>query len=104
MIVAQLKNSLETKKAELSQRLQAIEADFKKGRSQDFAEQGSECENDQVLDGIHQQTITEIAKINDTLALLNTEQYGICQQCGEAITEQRLIVMPATNLCINCAD
>lgn len=104
MIVTQLKNSLEIKKVELSQRLQAIEADFKKGRSQDFAEQGSECENDQVLDGIHQQTIDEIARINDTLALLNTEQYGVCKQCGEAISPERLAAIPETNLCIDCAD
>ena len=103
MIVAKLTESLNTKKDELNNRLVAIESDFKKGRSQDFAEQGSECENDQVLDEIHQQTLNEIAQINDALKLLQTEQYGICTQCDEKISEQRLLALPQTHLCISCA-
>jgi len=48
--------SLLEKKEQLETRISAIKADFKKGRSQDFAEQATESENDQVLDEIHQES------------------------------------------------
>ncbi|NMP16250.1 MULTISPECIES: TraR/DksA family transcriptional regulator [unclassified Thalassotalea] len=103
MIVAKLTQSLQAKKQELSIRLAAIEADFKKGRSQDFAEQCTESENDEVLDEIHQQTQLELQKIEQTLLMLQTEQYGICSNCGKAIDERRLEALPYAKTCIDCA-
>lgn len=103
MIVEKLRNSLLQKQEELSNRLAAIEKDFKKGRSQDFAEQCSESENDEVLDEIHQQTKLELAKIKHTLAMLQTEQYGYCTNCGEAIPAARLEALPYAKTCVSCS-
>lgn len=47
-------SSLLKKKSELPPRISAIEADFKKARSQDFSEQTCENENNEVLNEIHQ--------------------------------------------------
>ena len=52
------------KKVELEQRISAIEADFSKGRSQDFAEQTSENENNEVLSEIHLEAQRELNLIN----------------------------------------
>lgn len=104
MIVEKLKASLIAKQNELESRLAAIENDFKKGRSQDFAEQRTESENDEVLDEIHQQALLELQKIQQTLAMLQTEQYGICTECGKQISKERLEALPYAKTCFNCSQ
>lgn len=43
-----------------------------------------------------------IAKIRETLARIDDEDYGICEICGEDISLQRLQARPETTLCIKC--
>jgi len=98
-----LLETLTNKKNELVKRITAIEKDFKKGRSQDFAEQTSETENDQVLDEIHHEAKAELQQINDALLRVENNSYGICVGCEEAIAPARLQALPYVNTCINCA-
>jgi len=95
---------LQNKKSELLKRIAAIENDFKKGRSQDFSEQTTETENDQVLDEIHHEAKAELKQINEALARLENNSYGICVKCEEAIPAARLEALPYVNTCINCAQ
>jgi RNA polymerase-binding transcription factor len=99
-----LLNLLEMKKNELLKRITAIEKDFKKGRSQDFAEQTSETENDQVLDEIHHEAKAELRQINEALERLEQNCYGICVNCDEEISLPRLQALPYVNTCIDCAQ
>ncbi|GAA0818240.1 TraR/DksA family transcriptional regulator [Colwellia sp. D2M02] len=94
---------LNEKKAQLSKRISAIEADFHKGRSQDFSEQATETENDDVLDEIHHEAKAELKLINDTLSRIEQGLYGQCSQCEEAINPDRLNAIPYTTTCIHCA-
>lgn len=43
-----------------------------------------------------------IVKIKDALERLANGTYGICEECGEDISEQRLKARPVTTLCIDC--
>ena len=43
-----------------------------------------------------------INKIKDALDRLDTDEFGICESCGEDISENRLKARPVTTLCINC--
>lgn len=43
-----------------------------------------------------------IAKIDKALARIDDETYGICDSCGEDISEERLKARPVTTLCIDC--
>lgn len=43
-----------------------------------------------------------ISKIKDALERLEVGTYGICEECGEQISEQRLKARPVTTLCIDC--
>lgn len=103
MKIEQLSKILEDKKAELSQRISAIEADFKKGRSADFAEQTTESENDQVLDEIHQEAKTELSLVCNALTRISAGNYGFCETCNDEIAVERLHALPYTSTCINCA-
>ncbi|PCI61533.1 MAG: hypothetical protein COB35_05880 [Gammaproteobacteria bacterium] len=96
--------TLQSKKNELLTRINAIENDFKKGRSQDFSEQTTETENDQVLDEIHHEAKVELKQINDALLRLENDSYGLCVECDEAIAPARLQALPYVNTCIDCAQ
>lgn len=44
----------------------------------------------------------ELAQIDAALRRLETGHYGICQDCGEAISQERLLALPATATCARC--
>lgn len=43
-----------------------------------------------------------LKKINETLALLETDDYGFCEMCGIEIGLRRLEARPTATLCIDC--
>lgn len=100
----EIKEILKTKQEELIKRISAIEADFHKGRSQDFAEQATETENDGVLDEIHHEAKRELVLVNSALDRIAEGLYGNCIKCDETINPNRLSAIPYITTCINCAD
>jgi len=43
-----------------------------------------------------------IVKIKEALSRIENGTFGICEECGEGISENRLNARPVTTLCINC--
>ncbi len=43
-----------------------------------------------------------IAKIDESMGLLDAGEYGYCEDCGEKIGIKRLEARPTATLCINC--
>ncbi|MDD3580390.1 MAG: RNA polymerase-binding protein DksA [Desulfobacca sp.] len=43
-----------------------------------------------------------ISKIKEALDRIDDGSYGICEACGEPISEKRLLARPVTTLCIKC--
>lgn len=43
-------------------------------------------------------------KIIKTLTKIESEQYGMCDDCGDPITYQRLIARPTSEMCILCKE
>lgn len=43
-----------------------------------------------------------IRKIEDALERVEKGTFGICEECGEEISEKRLMARPVTTLCIEC--
>ena len=43
-----------------------------------------------------------IGKIKEGLARIDDGTFGICEECGEDISEERLKARPVTTLCIDC--
>jgi len=94
---------LENKQTQLTKRIAAIEADFHKGRSQDFSEQATETENDGVLDEIHHEAKLELNLVKSALQRITAGIYGNCIECEEPINPDRLLALPYTSKCIKCA-
>ncbi|MBI5049191.1 MAG: TraR/DksA C4-type zinc finger protein [Deltaproteobacteria bacterium] len=44
----------------------------------------------------------KLAEIEEALERIENGSYGVCDECGELITEGRLMAMPFTKVCIDC--
>lgn len=98
-----VKSGLEARLAELKARAGRIEADLAEPLSADFAEQATEREDDDALEGQDALLGREIVAVKAALARVDDGSYGECTRCGEAVGEKRLEAFPETALCINCA-
>jgi DnaK suppressor protein len=70
----------------------------------DFSEQATQNENNEVMDYLGNSARTEIEMIKQAITRLDNGQYGFCQVCGEPISKKRLIALPYSTMCINCAS
>lgn len=46
----------------------------------------------------------KLVKINNTLAKIEDNSYGNCEECGELIAIKRLEALPLADFCISCAS
>lgn len=101
--LSSVKAGLETRLAELTARASRIEADLSEPLSADFAEQATEREDDDALEGQDALLGREIVAIKAALTRIDEGSYGECTRCGEAVGEKRLEAYPEAALCISCA-
>jgi DnaK suppressor protein len=52
--------------------------------------------------GLENRMRQEIAAIEHTIDKIDKGTYGICDNCGKTIAEERLEALPQANLCIEC--
>jgi RNA polymerase-binding transcription factor DksA len=98
---------LESRREELRTRLVSVRADLSRKReplSADFADQATQRENDEVLEGIGRSTEIELAQLELALRRIQSGDYGTCAKCGAGIESARLDVVPYTDRCSNCAQ
>ncbi len=106
MNLEQVKEQLEARKQALLTRADKVERDAShrdEAVSADFAEQATERENDDVLRTIGIEARHELRLIEHALERLATDHYYECAECGADIGEARLIAVPYTEHCIQCA-
>lgn len=72
--------------------------------SPNFAEQSAEMEGQELMYTLDREGKEEIRKISKALARLDSGDYGMCVNCGEDISVQRLEALPDTDVCIECAE
>ena len=102
--IAALRDQLEQQKAEFTERLTGIKADLTKGLEPDSKEQASQLENQEVLDGLGNEALEELALVNSALQRMDNGSYGKCDECGAEIDERRLSARPHAARCIVCAS
>ncbi len=99
-----VKANLKARMVELGVRVDQIEHDLREPHSQDWGENATESEGDQVLEGLEEAGLDEINQIRAALTRIRNDSYGICSDCGEAIPEGRLLALPYATTCVNCAE
>ena len=106
MDIDSIKNELISCKAELESRQQRTHKHIygkEEPVSHNFSEQVKQTENDQLVMALEADALNEIAQINNALQRIEDELYLLCAHCGEPIGEQRLLAIPYTASCIQCA-
>ena len=103
----EIRNKLISLRDEYTRRASALDADVhhkSEPVEKDFAEQATQRENDDVLNALENDARQTIIQINRALLKIEEGSYGICSECGEEISSQRLETIPYASLCISCAD
>ena len=99
-----LRKQLEERLAAMQARLASIKEEVTQSHSGDSAEQAQERENDEVVDAIGNETAQSIRVLQAALMRLEDGTYGLCEKCGEEISEGRLKAIPEATQCVNCAE
>jgi DnaK suppressor protein len=45
-----------------------------------------------------------LSKMERTLMMIDDPDFGLCRECEEPIPYARLMIVPETNLCVQCAE
>jgi RNA polymerase-binding transcription factor DksA len=101
--MAKRREQLETRLGELKARLHRIDDELDQPVSEDFSEQATEREAEEVLEDLGAAGLLEIRMIEAALRRIEDGSYGTCVSCGDPIGEARLDVLPHTPKCRTCA-
>jgi RNA polymerase-binding transcription factor DksA len=94
---------LRDRQHELNIRLQRIEEDFEKTSTPDEDDRTAERSDDEVMDEMGQVGQEELKAIDAALDRVANGTFGICVNCGQPISPERLAVVPYTPFCQECA-
>lgn len=56
------------------------------------------------LSGLVEGALAELGQVDDALARLDADTYGVCARCAKPIPAARLEVRPFAELCVPCAE
>jgi DnaK suppressor protein len=74
------------------------------GEIQDIADQASSAYTKEFLLSIGDAERRMLKQVDDALHKIGKETYGLCEACGEMISERRLEALPFARLCIACQE
>lgn len=90
--------------AELDARVHELDQELGEPKSPDMNEQSIDIEDDEVLERLGAAAQNEMALLHIALGRIEDGSYGICQKCGDPISEERLHAVPYAPLCKSCAN
>ncbi|REJ77514.1 MAG: TraR/DksA family transcriptional regulator [Acidobacteria bacterium] len=99
-----IKEKLDKRKEELQALVNKVETSARRKLDKDFEEQAIERQNEEVLTALDNSLNEELEQIHEALYRIEKNMYGKCANCGAEIGEKRLLAVPHTSLCINCAE
>jgi RNA polymerase-binding transcription factor DksA len=89
--------------AELTAHMQKLSDDLDQPLPAHLEDQAIDLEDDEVLSGLGRAHMQEVRLLNDALKRIADGSYGICQKCGDAISDARLDAVPHAMICRTCA-
>jgi len=85
-------------------------ASLKIGRSIEAIEKGDEIDlaageiSRELEANLSMRQQKQVKEIQDALERIKLGEYGLCEECGETIPQQRLRLFPAARLCVRCQE
>ncbi len=102
MNIENQKQILLARRNEITKHLNEVEDQLDDTPPADWEDRASERQGDEVLEALGNTEAAEIKQIDAALGRIEAGTYGVCAKCGEAISDERLALLPATPLCKNC--
>jgi len=102
--IAEREKQLKARLDELMAHLKKIDSELDEPADKDVEERAVEREGDEVLEVLGQVELQEVRVIEAALKRVEDGEYGICVDCGDTISEERLDILPATPKCQKCAS
>ena len=100
---AEARKILLARRTELVGDMLEIEDALDDPQPKDWEDRAAERQGDEVLEALGEQDLAEVRRIDAALERVAAGSYGICVTCGNAISPERLEVLPDTPFCRNCA-
>ena len=101
--VSAIETQLREQLTRLTGRVGKIEGDLRSMPDRDWTERANELENDEVLEGLDEMSLAEMGQIREALRRIENGSYGVCSSCGQRIGADRLLAVPTTVTCVECA-
>lgn len=95
---------IKDRKLELMARMSSVDQELGAHGSPDWEDNAIEHEEDETLEALGLAAQKEILMLDAALKRIDAGEYGFCVTCGEAISDERLNLLPATPFCRNCAQ
>ena len=102
MDTTHFKSKLLARRKELEKMIAEIEDRLDDPRPASFSEQAVEREDDEVLELREKAEFEELKSIDAALSRMESGAYGICLECKEEISKERLEAVPYAPYCRNC--
>jgi DnaK suppressor protein len=104
---------LEAERQAVVERLTALERDFN-----DIVEAAGQANSDdehdpegatiaferQHIAALLSQARSQLNQVDEAIARLDADRYGVCERCGQPIGAERLAARPTATTCIDCAS
>lgn len=103
MNIAKREEALRERRQELTRHLSTVEHTLDEEQPKDWEDRSSERQGDEVLESLGQAELAELRRIDAALNRIKAGTYGVCQKCGERVSDARLDLLPATPFCKDCA-
>lgn len=95
---------LKTWREELLARTTEIDRELDRVLDRDIEDQAIQTEHREVSEKLGTVGLREIRAIDAALARIAEGEYGICHICGDDISPERLLAVPTTTECRECAQ
>lgn len=104
LVLDNLRAALQQQKSEFKQRLSRIGMNHRRPLEPDSKERATQIENQEVVDALGNEAREELGLISAALERISSGKFGVCTECGERVSEPRLVAFPQAEKCIDCAS
>jgi len=70
----------------------------------DIADDAVQSYEHQLMMGLGEKEFEKLRLVEEAIEKLDEGQYGICLECEELISEERLTVIPFASYCVDCLE
>ena len=100
--LSETRQRLEQALQERLSRAERIDNRLRQPGLQNWEDQATQRENDEVLESLGSQVLDEIEQIKQAIHRIDDGTYGVCSVCGTSIASERLEAMPYATNCVHC--